>query len=118
MSEMKMQANAADAGVIEFLDLGSRRIGLEQGNATITAIAGGKQITQHGMIAAVTGRVHEHAALKSKKIMQPEQSFLGRIRRRERPVRCIGKFCMRTEDVEMRITCQRGQLPAWFFWIR
>ena len=80
---MKMQADAADTSVIEPLDLGRRRVGLEQGNAAIAAAAGGEQIEQHGMIAAVAGRVHEHAALKTEKIMQSEQILLGRVGRRE-----------------------------------
>src|SRR5690348_15583759 len=110
MSEMKMQADAADAGVIEPLDLRCRRVGPEQSNTAVTAPAGGEEIEQHGMIAAVAGRVHEHAAFKAEKIMQPEQILFGCIRRRERPVRRIGEFAVRTEYVEMRIASTRRQL--------
>src|SRR5215472_19371202 len=103
MRKMKMQADTAHASVVEPFDLRGRRIGLEQGNTAITPPARGEEIEQDGMIAAVAGRMHEHTALKAEKIMEPEQILLGGVGRREWPVRGIGKFAVRAEDVEMRV---------------
>src|SRR5262249_61407449 len=116
MRKMKMQADTAHASVVEPFDVGRRRIGLEQGNAAITPPAGGEEIEQDGMIAAVAGRMHEHAALKAEKIMEPEQILLGGVGRREWPVRGIGKFAVRAEDVEMRVASERREFQVWRFW--
>src|ERR1700746_1092278 len=70
------------------------------------------------MIAAVASRVHEHAALKAEKIMQPEQILLGRIRRRERPIRRVGKFAVPPEHMKMRIASERRKFQCRFSRIR
>ena len=109
MGEMKMQADPAYTGLVEPFDLRRRRVGLEQGNAAIAAASGAEKIEQHRMIAVVAGRVHENAALKAEKIVEPEQILLGRVRGRERPIRRIGKFAVRAEHMEMRVARERRQ---------
>ena len=95
MREMKMQADAAHAGLVEPFDLGGRHIGFQQSDAAIAAARGGEQIDQHRVVAAVAGRVHEHAAFEAKKLMQAEQILLRRVGRREWPVRRVGKLAVR-----------------------
>src|SRR5277367_2431284 len=79
MRKIEVQADAAHAGRVKPFDLGWLRRRLEQGDAAITAVAGGEQIDQRRMIAAMARRLDEDAALEAEEGVQAEQVLLGRI---------------------------------------
>src|SRR4051794_3485714 len=98
-----MEAHAAESLGMQFLQLVDRRGGGQQRDAAVVAI-GGEQIRRGRVIEVMHRRLHDHAALDAKVLMQRKERLLRRIGRR-RVAALGGEWKARpgAEDVEMGV---------------
>src|SRR4051812_10145463 len=98
-----VEAHAAEPLRIQLLQFCRARGSRQQRHAAIVAVCR-EQIGGRRVVELMHGRLHDHAALDAKMLMQREQRFLRRIRRRR--VAALGgerKARAGAEDVEMRV---------------
>src|SRR5690606_17383258 len=66
----EVEADAADAAVVEPFELRIRDRTVDVRDAAIAAAALRDRIEDHGIVGAVTARVHEHGALEPQRLLQ------------------------------------------------
>src|SRR5258708_11409156 len=105
-----VEAHAAEAELVELLQLYGRRRRWRQRDATV-ALVGGEQIGRSRVVEAMRRRLHDDAALDAQVFVQREQRSFRRVAgRRIAALRREGKALLRSKDMEVRVAGAARQL--------
>src|SRR5258708_14540219 len=105
-----VKAHAAEAELVELLQLHGRRRWRRQRYAAVVLVSG-EQVGRSRVVEAMRRGLHDDAALDAQVLMQREQRFFRRVAgRRIAALRREGKSLVRAEDVEVRIAGAARQL--------
>src|SRR6266851_3263965 len=105
----EVEAETAETLAVQLLQCRVRdRYGRER-DAAVSPAARRNRIGDDTVVESMAGRLHDDAALDAQHRMQREQTFLRRVRRRERPIGGELKPCRGSEDVTVRVACAGRQ---------
>ncbi len=106
----KIEPATAKAALVQSAQFALAHSAVEIGNGPVGAATGGDGIERDAVVGAMHAGIDDHGAADAELGMQGPKIFQWRIGRRVGPIRRIGIFRVRPEDMAMRIAGQRRQL--------
>ena len=108
----EVEANAANAGLVQCLQLGVADAALDGGHSACSAAAVDQRIDHRPVVCAVAGGLHHDVAGEPKVVAQGVELGLGRIARRVLALRRVREFGAWAKHMAVRVHAASRHLEA------